>query len=133
MDFIKKHPCIAVSIFGISIIILTILNEELALKGERLAWMAIWGFLEFGGIYILYLPLLVAFNLAAMSAVKNDKLDAGVIFALPFGGFGAIIGLIHNPNYFNANAVKVIFTVQLWFVIWLFVSFILSVLRYFYF
>lgn len=130
MEFIKKHPCSTVSAFGVLINILTVLNEELA----RLVWIAILGFVEllfsFGFVAILLVALLFTFNLAAMSAVINDKLDAGIFFALPFGGFGAIIGLLHNPNYFNKTAVKIIFTIQLWFVIWLVVSFILDWLSY---
>lgn len=135
MEFIKKHPCITVSAFGVLINILTVLNEELALKGARLVGIAIFGFVEllcsFGFVAILLVALLFTFNLAAMSAVINDKLDAGIIFALPFGGFGAIIGLLQNPNYFNKNAVKIIFSVQLWFIIWLAVSLIMWSLRYF--
>lgn len=135
MDFIKKHPSVVTSIVGISVIILTFFNEELVNRGSRLVWIAILGFVDLCavnvGLGILLVALLVAFNAAAKNAVANDKLDAGVIFALPFGGFGAIIGLLQNPNYFNKTAVKIIFSVQLWFVIWLFVSFMLDMSRFF--
>lgn len=135
MDFIKKYPCILISIIGLLINILTILNEEFAHTGARVMWTAIFGFLDlfidFWFVAILLVALLFAFNIAAAIAVAKDKLDAGVIFSIPFGGFGGIIGLLCNKNYYNKNAVKSIFTIQLWFVIWLVVSFIMWNLRYF--
>lgn len=56
---------------------------------------------------------------------------AGVILSLPFGGLGAMIGLLFNPSYEKEKTVKVIFSVQLWILIWAVVSFMLFGLGYY--
>lgn len=120
MDFIEKHPCIAISIVGILAIILSFFIEQLAAYG-----LVVFIFFRLAGV------ILVGINIAAMLLVGKDKPVAGIILSLPFGGLGAVIGLLFNPSYEYENAVKIIFSIQLWLVIWAFASFILYALNYY--
>ncbi|MDE6747439.1 MAG: hypothetical protein K2J72_12520 [Oscillospiraceae bacterium] len=120
MDFIGKHPCVAISIVGILLILLSFFIGQLAAYGFAL-------------FFLLYLAgiVLVVINIAAMLLVTYDKPAAGVILSLPFGGLGAMIGLLFNPSYDKEKAVKIIFSIQLWIVIWALASFILFALDYY--
>lgn len=115
-NFIKKHLCWAVAAVGILAILLDFFSEQFAAYGFVLIVLIV---LFFGivGIFVLI------FNIAAFAAVVNDKPTAGVILSLPFGGLGAMIGLLSNPSYEKEKAVKVIFSVQLWILIWAAVSY----------
>ena len=121
MAFIKKHPCIAVSIVGLFAILLDFLIEQFAEFGGALCFIFLFfiSFFPLLGIFVLI------FNIAAMLAVANNKIVAGVILSLPFGGLGAVIGLLFNPSYEYKIAVKTIFSIQLWLVIWVFASLII--------
>lgn len=118
MDFIKKHPCIAVSIVGFLAILLNFFSEQFAAYGLGLILFFILA-LRFAGV------ILVGVNIAAMLSIANDKSAAGVILSLPLGGLGAMIGLLFNSSYEKETAVKVIFSVQLWVIIWAIFSFVL--------
>ncbi|MDE6594415.1 MAG: hypothetical protein K2K44_00210 [Oscillospiraceae bacterium] len=124
LDFIKKHPCIAVSIVGFFAILLDFLSGQFAAYG----WVLFFLFLI--ALHLLGIFVLI-FNIAAMIAVSNDKPVAGVIFSLLLGGFGAFIATLFNPSYEKEKAVKVIFSIQLWLVIWAVVSFMLFELGYY--
>lgn len=121
MAFLKKHPCIAVSIVGLFAILLDLLIEQFAELGGVLCFIFLFliSFFPLLGIFVLI------FNIAAMIAVLKDKPAAGVILSLPFGGLGAVIGLLFNPSYKYKIAVKTIFSIQLWLVIWVFASLII--------
>ncbi|MDE7304205.1 MAG: hypothetical protein K2N60_12910 [Oscillospiraceae bacterium] len=111
MDFIEKHPSFIVAIFGIAAILLSVLCPEFAALGANLFF--------FGAIALYYAGIFVLiFNIAAMIAFLKDKPAAGVILSLPFGGLGAVIGLLFNPSYEYEIAVKIIFSIQLWLGIW---------------
>lgn len=120
MDFIEKHPCIAISIVGILLILLSFFIGQLAAYGFAL-------------FFLLYLAgvILAVINIAAMLLVGKDKPAAGVILSLPFGGLGAVIGLLFNPSYEYETGIKIIFSIQLWLVIWAFASFMLYELNYY--
>ena len=121
MAFIKKHPCIAVSIVGLFAILLDLLIEQFAELGGAMCFIFLFliSFFPLLGIFVLI------FNIIAMIAVLKDKPAAGVILSLPFGGLGAAIGLLFNPSYEYKIAVKIIFSIQLWLVIWVFASLII--------
>lgn len=120
MDFIEKHPCIAISIVGILLILLSFFIRQLAAYGFAL-------------FFLLYLAgvILAVINIVAMLLVGKDKPAAGVILSLPFGGLGAVIGLLFNPSYKYETGIKIIFSIQLWLVIWAFASFMLYELNYY--
>lgn len=118
MEFIKKHPCWAVAVVGILAVLFDFFSEQFAAYGFVLM-LFVMMFFGIVGIFVLI------FNIAAFVAAVNDKLAAGVILSLPFGGLGAMIGLLFNPSYEKEKTVKVIFSVQLWLVIWAVVSFML--------
>ena len=120
MDFIEKHPCIAISIVGILLILLSFFIEQLAAYG-----LFVFLLLYLAGV------ILVVINIAAMLLVANDMSAAGVILSLLFGGLGAMIGLLFNPSYDKEKAVKIIFSIQLWLVIWALASAILYALNYY--
>lgn len=124
MDFIKKHPCWTVAAVGILAILLDFFSEQFAAYGFVLMLFVIM-FFGIVGIFVLI------FNIAAFVAAVNDKPTAGVILSLPFGGLGAMIGLLFNPSYEKEKTVKVIFSVQLWILIWAVVSFMLFGLGYY--
>lgn len=124
MDFIKKHPCIAISIVGFLAILLNFCSEQFAAYGLGLIFFFILA-LRFAGV------ILVGVNIAAMLSVANDKSVAGIILSLPFGGLGAVIGLLFNPSCKYETGIKIIFSIQLWLVIWAFASFILYALNYY--
>lgn len=118
MDFIKKHPYIAVSIVGFLTVLLDLASGWFAALGLL---TAIWLF----AAAVLAGVVLIGINIASMILVANDKPIAGVLLSLPLGGLGAVIGLAFNPSYEKETAVKVIFSVQLWVIIWAVFSFIL--------
>lgn len=120
MDFIQKYPCWTTAILGILLILLSFFIEQLAAYG-----LVVFLFLYLAGV------ILVVINIAAMLLVGKDKPAAGVILSLPFGGLGAMIGLLFNPSYEYETAVKIIFSIQLWLVIWAFASFMLYELNYY--
>lgn len=124
MDFIKKYPCRTAAIVGAAVIIFSFVNEQFAAYGFALSFLIIIAF-RFVGI------VLVGINIAALFLVANDKPAVGVLLSLPFGGLGAVIGLQFNPSYEYEIAVKIIFSIQLWIVIWAFASFILYALNYY--
>lgn len=115
-NFIKKHPCWTVAAVGVMAIFLSFFSEQFAAYGIALILLIV---LFFGivGIFVLI------FNIAAFAAVVNDKPTAGVLFSLPFSGLGAMIGLLFNPSYEKEKTVKVIFSIQLWILIWAAVSY----------
>ncbi len=118
MDFIKKHPCMAVSIVGFLAILLNFFSEQFAALGLL---AAIWLI----AAAVLAGVVLIGINIASMLLVAKDKPIAGVLLSLPLGGLGAVIGTLFNPSYKYETAVKVIFSVQLWVIIWAIFSFIL--------
>ena len=124
LDFIKKHPCWAATAVGFSAILLSFVSEQFAAYGLAAVFFFIIVF-RFAGI------ILIGINIAAMLLVANDKSAAGIILTLPFGGLGAVIGLLFNPSYKYEIAVKIIFSIQLWTVIWAFVSLILFEINYY--
>ncbi|MBD5140318.1 MAG: hypothetical protein HDT25_02720 [Ruminococcus sp.] len=121
MNFIKKHPSFIVAILGIAAILLSVL----------MPWFSGYGFILFYLIYGLLTyfrftsVLLIGLNVAAMIAVLKNKSAAGVITSFLSGGFGAIIGTLFNQSYECKKAVKVIFSIQMWILIWAYVSFML--------
>lgn len=121
LAFIKKHPCIAISIVGLFAILLDFLIEQFAELGGAMGFILLFfiSFFPLLGIFVLI------FNIAAMIAVLKGKPAAGVILSLPFGGLGAVIGLLFNPSYEYKIAVKTIFSIQLWLVIWVVASLII--------
>ncbi|MDE7278267.1 MAG: hypothetical protein K2N26_00855 [Oscillospiraceae bacterium] len=124
MDFIKKHPCWTVAIIGILAILLDFLSEQFAALG---LFVAVWLLVA----AVIAGVVLIIINMAAMLLVANDKPAAGVILSLPFGGLGAVIGTLFNPSYKYENAVKIIFSMQLWVLIWALVSFMLETVGYY--
>lgn len=124
MDFIQKHPCRTTAILGTLAILLSFFIEQLAAYGLGV-------FLFFLLVVRLVGVILVGINIAAMLLVTNDKPVAGVILSLPFGGLGAVIGLMFNQSCEYETAVKIIFSIQLWVLIWGFVSFMLYTLNYY--
>lgn len=124
MDFIKKHPCWAVAVVGILAVLLNFLSEQFTALGLIVAvWLLAAS--VFAGV------VLIIINITAMLLVTKDKPAAGVLFSLPFGGLGAVIGTLFNPSYKYETVVKVIFSVQLWILIWAFVSFMLENMGYY--
>lgn len=124
MDLIKKHPCWAVAVVGIMAILLDFFIGQFAAYG----WVSMLFIMLFFGIVGIFVLI---FNIAAMIAVSNDKPVAGVIFSLLLGGLGAFIATLFNPSYEKEKTVKVIFSIQLWLVIWAVVSFMLFELGYY--
>ena len=125
MDFIKKHPCISVSIVGLLAIILDFFSQPIAGSGFLIMFIILTVGFALIGIF------LIGINITSMILVLSDKSAAGVILSLPIGGFGAMVGLLFNPSYKCKKAIKVIFSVQLWFVIWVLFSYILFSLDYY--
>lgn len=124
MGFIKKHPCWAVAVVGIMAVLLDFLSEQFTALGLIVAvWLLAAS--VFAGV------VLIIINITAMLLVTKDKPAAGVLFSLPFGGLGAVIGTLFNPSYKYETVVKVIFSVQLWILIWAFVSFMLENMGYY--
>ncbi|MCM1330015.1 MAG: hypothetical protein NC253_11300 [Ruminococcus sp.] len=118
MDFIKNHPSIAVSIVGFLAVLLDLVSGSFAALGLMTA-VCLFAVALWAGI------LLIGINIASMILVANDKPIAGVLLSLPLGGLGALIGLTFNPSYEKETAVKVIFSVQFWVIVWAVFSFIL--------
>lgn len=115
MDFFERHPSFITAIVGIGCIFISFVSEWFAALGFNVFFFGILA-LRFAGIFV------IAFNIAAMITVAKDKPAAGLLFSLPFGGLGAVIGTLFNPSYEYENAVKVIFSIQLWLCIWAVVS-----------
>ena len=108
----------AVSIVGFLAILLNFFSEQFAALGLL---AAIWLI----AAAVLAGVVLIGINIASMLLVAKDKPIAGVLLSLPLGGLGAVIGTLFNPSYKYETAVKVIFSVQLWVIIWAIFSFIL--------
>lgn len=70
--------------------------------------------------------LITIFNIAAFIVIvgklSDDNPYAGLIFAILYGHWGALVGTLFNRDYKYAKAVRIIFNIHIWLCVWCFSS-----------
>ena len=126
-DFVKKHPYIIINVLGFLITLACFFSETLAGFGFILIFIIVL-FSAFG----ICLLILFAINIAAFLAVAYDKSVLGILLSLPFGSLGAFIAMkTCNISHKSDKAIKIIFNIHIWIVVWIAVSFLLYLLGYY--
>lgn len=122
IDFIKNRPYAAVNSAGAALVLLTFFFEGLASFGlvALLLLVVIKSFLP------ILLIILAIINIAAYFTVYNCKTVPGIILAVFGGSIGAILAVRDTGDDFPAQkAVKIIFLINVWLAVWLFVGYLL--------
>ena len=114
--FIKNHTYAAVNSVGAVLMILTIFFEGLAAFGPIAFILA--------AICSSILPALVIIlliiNVAAFFTVDNFKTVPGIILTVIGGSIGAMLAVSDTGEDFPAHkAVRIIFLIKMWLVLWL--------------
>lgn len=116
-----KQPYLTINIIGLLLAVMCFFSEQLAEYGFWLVFAAVM----YSALGVCLL-ILLAINICAFYAVKNDKSVLGVLLSLPFGSPGAFIAVnTCNTGYKRDKAIKIIFNIHVWIVVWIAVSFLL--------
>ena len=122
-NYIEKHSDI---IMKCSYVIINALGSIITLtcffcrQWAAFALILFFTFFEYLGIALAILTILFVINIAAFFAVKNNQSVLGVIFSLlcgSIGGFSA--AYFTNENFAKAKALKLIFNIQMWIIVWI--------------
>ena len=122
----NKQPYLTINMIGILSVILCFFSEQWAEYGFGLIFIA--AMYSALGVCLL---ILLAINICAFYAVKNDRSALGILLSLPFGSPGAFIAAnTCNTGYKRDKAIKIIFNIHVWIVTWIAVSFLLYLFGY---
>ena len=115
-----KQPYLTINIIGILSVILCFLSEQWADIGATLTlWIMLFFAMGIGFIVLLVI------NIASFLAVKNDRKILGILLSLPLGSLGAFLAVaLSNSEYEFEEMLTAIFSVHIWFVLWLIASYI---------
>lgn len=122
VGFIKDHTYAAVNSAGAVLMLLTIFFEELAVFGILAVILAA----ICSSILPVLLIILLIINVAAFFTVDNFKTAPGIILTVIGGSIGAMLAVRDTGEDFPARkAVRIIFLIKVWLVLWLAEGFLL--------
>ena len=126
MAFIKKHPYIIINVCGLLLVLLCFFVEPIADFGASVVFVAAM-VLTIKFLALIFTTIfLLTINVAAFYQTESGSPENGVALSV-FGGSLGAFAAVHtvNKKHEKSKIINLIFCIQMWFLIYLTVSYLL--------